>query len=67
MPAAAANSAIISSLLMNFGIELLHIKVPQGVRGGFIALLVSLILFFRKPFLFKPPFLDSNIAVLMDR
>ena len=64
--ATAANGAIICSLIVNFGIELLHLKVPYGSSGGFVALLVSLILFFGISFLSKPPPLDRDIEVVMD-
>ena len=64
--AAAANTAIICSLIVNFSIELLHLKVPYGISGGFVALLVSLILFFGISFLSRPPRLDKDIEAMMD-
>ncbi len=64
--AAAANTAIICSLIVNFSIELLHLKVPYGISGGFVALLVSLTLFFAISFLSQPPRLDKDIEAMMD-
>ncbi len=64
--ALAANTAIVCSLIVNFGIELLHLRVPYGISGGFVALLVSLTLFFGISFLSRPPHLDRDIEALMD-
>ena len=64
--APAANTAIIFSLIVNFSIELLHLKVPYGISGGFVALVVSLILFFGISFLSRPPRLDKDIEAMMD-
>lgn len=64
--ALAANTAIVASLVVNFGIKLLEIDVPFGIDGGFLALLVSLILFFGISFLQDPPELDPDIARVME-
>ncbi len=66
----AANVAITSSLIVNFGIKLLErfadIRVPYGIHGGAIALLVSLTLFFGISLLSAPPKLDPDIETVMD-
>ena len=64
--ATAASTAIVCSLIVNFSIELLHLRVPYGISGGFVALLVSLILFFGISFLSRPPQLDKDIEAIMD-
>ncbi len=64
--ATAANVAIITSLVINFGIKLLNVQVPYGIDGGFIALLVSLTLFFAISLLSEPPKLDPDIEAAMD-
>ena len=62
----AANTAIIASLIVNFGIKLFDIQVPYGVDGGFIALLLSLILFFGISLSQEPPELDPDIRRVME-
>ncbi len=66
----AANVAIISSLVVNFGLELLRrfggTTVPHAISGGAIALLVSLTLFFGISLLSPPPKLDPDIEAVMD-
>jgi SSS family transporter len=64
--ATAANVAIISSLMINFGIKLLNVSVPYGIDGGFIALVVSLTLFFGISFLSEPQKLPPDIEAAMD-
>ena len=43
--ALACNVAIVSSLLMNFGLELFNMRLPHGFHSGAFSLLVSLTLF----------------------
>lgn len=64
--ATAANVAIASSLVVNFGIKLLDLSVPYGIDGGFIALLLSLVLFFGISFLTPPRRLDPEVERVMD-
>jgi Na+/proline symporter len=64
--ATAANTAIVSSLIINFGIKLFDVSVPYGIDGGFIALLVSLTLFFGISFLSEPPKIPADIKAAMD-
>ena len=64
--ATAANVAILSSLIINFGIKLLNVNVPYGIDGGFIALLVSLTLFFGISFISEPMELDADIKAAME-
>ena len=64
--ARAANVAILSSLLLNFGIELFGIRIPYGISGGAISLAVSLLLFFGISLGSPPPQLDPDIEAVMD-
>lgn len=62
----AANVAIVASLVVNFGIEVFNIKIPGGVHGGTIALILSVLLFFGISMVSKPPLLDDEVEKLMD-
>ena len=64
--AAAANTAIIFSLVVNFGIKLFSIELPGGIDGGALALTGSLALFFVVSMLSKPRPLDADIDAVMD-
>ena len=64
--AAAANAAIASSLLVNFGIELFGVALPYGINGGFVALLLSMTLFFGISLASPPPRIDPDIEAVMD-
>ncbi len=62
----AANVAIVSSLVINFSIELFDISIPNGIHGGTVALLVSLSLFFVISYASKPPQLTPEVEAVMD-
>ena len=62
----AANVAIVSSLLVNFGIEVFNVRIPHNIHGGTISLLVSLLLFFGISFASTPPKLDPDVEAAMD-
>ena len=64
--ALAANVAIASSLVVNFGVELLDLQIPHGIHGGTLALLLSLTLFFGISLSSKPPRLEPEIEAIMD-
>ena len=64
--AAAANTAIIFSLVVNFGIKLFAIELPGGIDGGALALTGSLALFFVISMLSEPKPLDADIDAAMD-
>ena len=64
--ATAANVAIVTSLVVNFGIELFDLAVPYGINGGFVALLLSMTLFFGISLASPPPVLDPDIEEVMD-
>ncbi len=64
--ALAANTAMISSLVINLGVKLLNIQIPFRIDAGAIALLVSLTLFFGISLLSKPPKLDPDVDRVMD-
>lgn len=62
----AVNVAIITSLAVNLAIELLDIKIPHGMHGGAIALILSLTLFFGISLCSKPPKLAKDVEAIMD-
>ena len=64
--ATAANAAIAASLVVNFGIELFGVAIPYGINGGFVALLLSMTLFFGISLASPPPVLDADIDAVMD-
>ena len=64
--ATAANVAIATSLVVNFGIELFGVTVPYGISGGFVALLLSMTLFFGISLVSPPPRLDRDIEAVME-
>ena len=64
--ALAVNVAIFSSLIANFVIKLLKVKIPLGIDGSAITLLLSLTLFFAISLLSRPPKLDPDIEAVMD-
>jgi Na+/proline symporter len=64
--ATAANTAIATSLALNRGLELFGIRLPYGIHGGVVALLVSLVLFLGISLASAPPRLDRDIAAALD-
>lgn len=64
--APAANVAIVSSLLLNFGIELFDVSIPYGIHGGTISLMLSILLFFGVSLLTTQSRLDPDIEAVMD-
>ena len=64
--ATAANVAIVTSLTVNFGIQIFDVAIPYGMDGGAIALLLSLTLFFGISLASRPPVLDPDIDAVMD-
>ncbi len=64
--ATAANVAIATSLVVNFGIEVFGLTPPYGINGGFVALLLSMTLFFAISLASPPPRLDPDIEAVMD-
>jgi SSS family transporter len=64
--ATAANVAILSSLLVNFGLKILDVTLPWGIDGGALSLLVSLTLFFGISLFSRPRDLDPDVEAIMD-
>ena len=64
--ATAANVAIVSSLLINFGVKVTGASVPFGIDVGALSLLVSLTLFFGLSLSMKPQPIDEDIERVMD-
>ena len=66
----AAICAIVASLVVNFGLQTAvrytDFRIPWGIDGGAVALLVSLTLFFGISLLQKPPELPADIDAVMD-
>lgn len=64
--ATAVNVAIISSLTLNFAIELSGIELPHDMHGGAISLILSLTLFFGISLCSRPPKLSKDVEAIMD-
>jgi Na+/proline symporter len=62
----AANVCIISSLLINFSVKILDIKVPYAIDIGAISLITSMLLFVSISLLSKKPFINKNVEAAMD-
>jgi hypothetical protein len=57
---------IVTSLVVNFGIEVFGLAIPYGITGGFVALLLSLTLFFGISLASPAPMIDPDIEAIMD-
>ena len=64
--ATAANVAIVTSLVVNFGVEVFGVTLPYGINGGFVALLLSTTLFFGISLGSPQPAIDPDIEEVMD-
>jgi SSS family transporter len=64
--AKAAVVAIVSSLLINFGVEIFSVRLPFGISGPFIALTVSMTLFIIVSLLSRPRQLAPDIDRIME-
>jgi Na+/proline symporter len=62
----ACNVAIVSSLLINFGLKLFDIQLPHGFHGGAFSLLVSLTLFFAISILSPQESIDADVEEVLD-
>ena len=62
----AANVAIVSSLLINFGVKVGNVAMPYNIDVGAFSLAVSLTLFISISFYSKPPKLDPDVSAVMD-
>lgn len=62
----ACNTAIVSSLVINFGLKLFEIELPHQFHGGAFSLLVSLTLFFVISIVSPPPKIAADIDAVMD-
>jgi len=63
---AAANTALLASLLINLGMELFAVRLPWGIHGGVVAMLVSLGLFLGISLAQEPPSLAPDIEAVLD-
>jgi SSS family transporter len=63
--AKAAVAAIVASLLINFGVELLSLRLPYGISGPFLAILSSMVLFIVVSLLDKKPTLAPDVERIM--
>jgi Na+/proline symporter len=61
-----AVAAIVSALLINFGVQLTGTALPYGVSGGLLSFVVSLFLFLAVSLVTRAPELDSDIDRVMD-
>ncbi len=64
--ATAASVSIAASLVINLAIQLLGIRIPWGISGGAVALIVSLTLFFAVSWLTPEPELDPDVEMILD-
>jgi Na+/proline symporter len=64
--ARAANVAIGTSLVVNLVMELFGVRLPHGIHGGVVALIVSLLLFFGISLASQPPRLEPDIEAVLD-
>ncbi len=64
--AVAANTAIVFSLVVNFGLKLFNIDLPWGIDRGAVALAGSLILFIAVSLCTRPRPLAPDIEAVMD-
>jgi len=64
--ALAANVAIVVGLIVNFTVELLNIRLPHGLHGGTVALVLSLLLFLAISYASKPEPLPADVEAIMD-
>ena len=62
----AANVCIITSLLINFSVKILDIKIPYAIDIGAISLITSMLLFVSISLLSKKPFINKNVEAAMD-
>jgi SSS family transporter len=62
----AVNVAIVTSLVVNFGILLFDVSLPYGIHGGTLAMLSSMALFFGISLASRPPRIDPEIEAIMD-
>lgn len=62
----AANIAIVSSLLINFGIKLCNISMPFGLDIGAFSMITSLLIFIGVSYVTKPAELEYDVARVMD-
>ena len=62
----AANTAIVTSLLVNFGIKVSGLQMPYNLHEGAVALVVSLVLFIVVSKLSTPQKIDPDIEAVMD-
>jgi Na+/proline symporter len=62
----AASVAVVASLVLNVGIELLGVRLPFGIHGGIVAMLVSLALFFGISLAQRSPKLAPDIEAALD-
>lgn len=64
--ARAAVVAIVSSLVINFSVEILSIRLPFGISGPFLAMLTSMLLFVLVSMLDRKPRLAPDIERILE-
>ncbi len=63
--AGAAVTAIITSLVLNFSVEIFSIRLPFGISGPFLAMVTSMTLFLIISLASRPPKLDPDIEQIL--
>ena len=61
-----AIAAIVSSLLINFTVQIAGITFPYGISGGLVAFVTSMVLFIGVSLLTRPPELADDIDQVLD-
>jgi SSS family transporter len=64
--ARAAIVAIVTSLVLNFGVEIFSVSLPFGISGPFLAIVTSMTLFLLVSFLDQKPELADDIDRILD-
>ena len=64
--ARAAIVAIVTSLVLNFGVEIFSVSLPFGISGPFLAIVTSMTLFLLVSFFDQKPELADDIDRIMD-
>ena len=64
--AKAAIVAIVASLVINFGVEILSLRLPYGISGPFLAMTTSMLLFVLISLVDRKPMLAPDIDRILD-
>ena len=63
--ARAAVAAIVTSLVLNFAVEIFSIRLPFGISGPLLAMVTSMTLFMTVSLIDREPELDEDIEQIL--